>query len=461
MRRVYVSTYTIYIDIYVLYVHMYMTHWKIGCALLVYWDFHLAKSNLCRGELLRCYRLTSWAAAILERRRDESIIPAAVLERRRRDESIIPVGKSHFGMVKKEHSHFQPEVVWKIYETRIFKTKNNNRFTVYPVGNPNGGIWGSVPSGESLRTGMSLLETRVARRRSGLSHQTAEEAEAKSIPKDTILLVLMISLCCFNNTVFWLSFLLSFPHFASLLVTKTPNWLLQYLQEGWVPAAQSPTRFATSWRLGYLPFSSRSTTDGTLRWLSVWLNRPEICRRLFCWESFQVVPMMAHQKWDSVAAFSCSPTISPGWCCFGCWDRWHVFCKLFDPVVGEGTGTKRIGSKYPRLLQCQALCSRFSSDPPATKGTLQFGDGKPLAGGSGYSASADGFPLCLQFEIHHRLKPFLLLGRQRSSPYDAGLVQDCPQRWGLFLQRCGPFDLFRGGWKIIWDQTGLSSSFFP
>ena len=100
MRRVYVSTYTIYIDIYVLYVHMYMTNWKIGCALLVYWDFHLAKSNLCRGELLRCYRLTSWAAAILERRRDESIIPAAVLERRRRDESIIPVGKSHFGMVK-------------------------------------------------------------------------------------------------------------------------------------------------------------------------------------------------------------------------------------------------------------------------------------------------------------------------------------------------------------------------
>ena len=122
-----------------------------------------------------------------------------------------------------EHSHFQPEVVWKIYETRIFKTKNNNRFRVYPVGNPNGGIWGSVPSGESLRTGMSLLETRVARRRSGLSHQTAEEAEAKSIPKDTILPVLMISLCCFNNTVFWLSFLLSFPHFASLLVTKTPN----------------------------------------------------------------------------------------------------------------------------------------------------------------------------------------------------------------------------------------------
>ena len=83
----------------------------------------------------------------------------------------------------------------------------------------------SIPPGSHGRA-----ETRVARR-SGLSsgtHQTEVE-EAKSIPKDTILPALMISLCCFNNTVFWLSSLLSFPHFASLLVTKTPNWLLQYL----------------------------------------------------------------------------------------------------------------------------------------------------------------------------------------------------------------------------------------
>mmetsp|Transcript_33535 Transcript_33535/g.72212 ORF Transcript_33535/g.72212 Transcript_33535/m.72212 type:complete len:638 (-) Transcript_33535:80-1993(-) len=49
---------------------------------------------------------------------------------------------------------------------------------------------------------MGALEPRVARR-SGLSsgtHQTEVE-EAKSIPKDTILPALMISLCCFNNTV--------------------------------------------------------------------------------------------------------------------------------------------------------------------------------------------------------------------------------------------------------------------
>ena len=156
------------------------------------------------------------------------------------------------------------------------------------------------------------------------------------------------------------------PKFSTLCVfTRDENTELTIAISlgGLGAAAQSPTRFATSWRLGYLPFSSRSTTDGTLRWLSVWLNRPEICRRLFCWESFQVVPMMAHQKWDSVAAFSCSPTISPGWCCFGCWDRWHVFCKLFDPVVGEGTGTKRIGSKYPRLLQCQAFLLTFLFRP--------------------------------------------------------------------------------------------------
>ena len=67
---------------------------------------------------------------------------------------------------------------------------------------------------------MGALEPRVAQR-SGLSSGEVEEAE--SIPKDTILPALMISLCCFNNTVFWLSSLLSFPHFASLLVTKTPN----------------------------------------------------------------------------------------------------------------------------------------------------------------------------------------------------------------------------------------------
>ena len=461
MRRVYVSPYTIYIDIYVLYVHMYMTNWKIGCALLVYWDFHLAKSNLCRGELLRCYRLTSWAAAILERRRDESIIPAAVLERPSSGR-VYNTGREITFWHGEEHSHFQPEVVWKIYETRIFKTKNNNRFRVYPVGNPNGGIWGSVPSGESLRTGMSLLETRVARRRSGLSHQTAEEAEAKSIPKDTILPVLMISLCCFKQHGF-LAFIS--PKFSTLCVfTRDENTELTIAISlgGLGAAAQSPTRFATSWRLGYLPFSSKEyhgwnsamaiglaqsagdlsaalllrvlpsgTNDGT--------SEVGFCRRIFMQPynlSWLVLFWMLRQM-------AC------------------LFVSFLTPSLVRGRAQNGLAPSIPDCCNVKHFCSRFSSDPPATKGTLQFGDGKPLAGGSGYSASADGFPLRLQFEIHHRLKPFLLLGRQRSSPYDAGLVQDCPQRWGLFLQRCGPFDLFRGGWKTIWDQTGLSSSFFP
>ena len=105
-----------------------------------------------------------------------------------------------------------------------------------------------------------------------------------------------------------------------------------------------------------------------------------------------------------------------------------------------GEGHKRICSTSsafaPVFLDC--------SNPPATKGTLQLGDGKPLAAGSGYGASADGFSLCLQCKIHHRLKPFLLLGRQRSFPYNAGLVQDCPCHRGLPLQLFGAIDLFRG-----------------
>ena len=152
---------------------------------------------------------------------------------------------------------------------------------------------------------------------------------------------------------------------------------------------------------------------------------------------------MAHQKWDSVAAFSCGPTISPGWCCFDAETDGMSFVSFLTPSLVRGR------AQTDWLQVSQRFCSRFSCDPPATKGTLQFGNGKPLAGGSGYSASADGFPLCLQFEIHHRLKPFLLLGRQRSFSLRCSLVQDCPQRWGLFLQRFGPFDLSRGGWKTI------------
>ena len=95
----------------------------------------------------------------------------------------------------------------------IFKNNNNHRgCTLWATRNQV--IWGPVPSGESLRSIMTVLEPRLPRR-SGLSHQTEEEG--KNIPRDTILPILMISLCCFNNTVFWLTFLLIFPHFASLL----------------------------------------------------------------------------------------------------------------------------------------------------------------------------------------------------------------------------------------------------
>ena len=38
-------------------------------------------------------------------------------------------------------------------------------------------------------------------RKSGTSLEDPEEETGKSIPKDTILPALMISLCCFNNTV--------------------------------------------------------------------------------------------------------------------------------------------------------------------------------------------------------------------------------------------------------------------
>ena len=137
------------------------------------------------------------------------------------------------------------------------------------------------------------------------------------------------------------------------------------------------------------------------------------------------------------------------------------FVSFLTPSLVRGRAQNGLAPSIPDCCNVKHFCSRFSSDPPATKGTLQFGDGKPLAGGSGYSASADGFPLRLQFEIHHRLKPFLLLGRQRSSPYDAGLVQDCPQRWGLFLQRFGPFDLSRGGWKTILRPSGAIIIILP
>ena len=207
MRIVYVSTYTIYLSIYIYicvcvvctHVHDKLENWLRTLGLL---GFSLGKVKpLPRRTPARLSDASSGQAHHTGR-----------ISRTSSSGRVYHTGREITFWHGEEHSHFQPEVVWKIYETSIFKTKHNSRFRVYPVGNPNGGIWGSVPSGESLRTGMSALEMPVGRRRSGLSHQTAEEAEAKSIPKDTFLPVLMISLCCFNNTAFWLSSLVSFPH---------------------------------------------------------------------------------------------------------------------------------------------------------------------------------------------------------------------------------------------------------
>ena len=223
-----------------------------------------------------------------------------------------------------------------------------------------------------------------------------------------------------------------------------------------MPAAQSRTRFATSWRLGYLSFFSRSTTDGTLRWLSVWLNRPEICRRLLSWNSFQVVPVMAHQKWDSVAAFSCGPTISPGWCCFGCWDRWHVFCKLFDPVVGEGKGTKRIGSKYPSAF---ARVSLATLRPLRALCNLAMASPWLVAAVTAQVLMGSLFVYSLKFTTD--LSLFYSLG-------DNGVLLTM-QVWcktahnagACFSSVLGPLIYLEAAGKPFWDQAGLSSSSFP
>ena len=52
-------------------------------------------------------------------------------------------------------------------------------------------MWASRTSG--------MPENRVVSRSGSMN----QKSEGKSIPRDTILPVLMISLCCFNTTVFW------------------------------------------------------------------------------------------------------------------------------------------------------------------------------------------------------------------------------------------------------------------
>ena len=129
---------------------------------------------------------------------------------------------------------------------------------------------------------INSLEPRVARR-SGLSSSSRStvEEEAKSIPKDTIVPALMISLCCFNNTVSGWLYEFKGYHKLRLQFVKLPLNCPKLTMEKVLPATQWPTRFATSLSLGYSSSFSRSTMDGTLPWVSVWLNRLEICLRLF------------------------------------------------------------------------------------------------------------------------------------------------------------------------------------
>eukprot|EP00435_Cladocopium_sp_Y103_P073464 s45_g43.t1 len=108
---------------------------------------------------------------------------------------------------------------------------------------------------------MATLEPRVARR-SGLSSgsRLLIEEEAKSIPKDTILPSLMISLCCFNNTVCYIIELGTFVLFFK-----------EY--HGWNSAmgigfAQSAGDLSAAFVMKLLPSGSDGTSGG-------------VCRRIF------------------------------------------------------------------------------------------------------------------------------------------------------------------------------------